>query len=370
MAVGYSLRALREKVAGKLLAAAQWLPFYLARQLRRTLNGQANIRPRHVYLCICDHFEPYWGGGQRSQAQRRIGRWLDEFPGIADQHRDSEGNRLQWTFFYPEEEYREADLNLLAGLCHSGYGEVEIHLHHDNDTAENLRRTLLDYKRRLHEHHDLLQVDMCSGEIMYGFIHGNWALCNSRPDGRWCGVNNELAILRETGCYADFTFPSYPSPTQTRTVNSIYYAVDRPDRPKSHDRGIDAQAGRSGEGLLLVQGPLTLDWGRRKYGIFPGIEYGALLSNFPPSPQRIRLWIDAGISVAGAPEHVFVKLYAHGAQEDVVRMLFDQGGIAAMCDAMKEYCDSNGIVWHYISAAGMVDVIKKLCSVRGDGRTT
>ena len=47
-------------------------------------------------------------------------------------------------------------------------------------------------------------------EVGYAFIHGNWSLCNSRPDGRYCGVNNELDVLRETGCYADFTLPSAP----------------------------------------------------------------------------------------------------------------------------------------------------------------
>ena len=28
-----------------------------------------------------------------------------------------------------------------------------------------------------------------------------------RADGRWCGVDDEIPLLFETGCYADFTFP-------------------------------------------------------------------------------------------------------------------------------------------------------------------
>src|SRR6202043_585670 len=99
-----------------------------------------------------------------------------------------------------------------------------------------------------------------TGEVAYGFVHGNWALDNSRPDGRWCGVNNELDILRQTGCYADFTLPSYPSPTQTRKINSIYYATDDPARPKSHDRGINVgSAPRPANSLMLIQGPLALN---------------------------------------------------------------------------------------------------------------
>ncbi|MFC1831685.1 hypothetical protein ACFL0S_06655 [Thermodesulfobacteriota bacterium] len=37
---------------------------------------------------------------------------------------------------------------------------------------------------------------------------------NLRPPGRWCGVNNEIDILHEMGCYADFTLLSVPSDTQ------------------------------------------------------------------------------------------------------------------------------------------------------------
>src|SRR5258707_498316 len=84
-------------------------------------------------------------------------------------------------------------------------------------------------------------------EEMYAFIHGNWALDNSRPDGRWCGINNELDVLRETGCFADFTLPSAPSPCQTSTINRIYYAVDDPKRPKSHDTGFPIAEHRTPE---------------------------------------------------------------------------------------------------------------------------
>ena len=40
------------------------------------------------------------------------------------------------------------------------------------------------------------------GVIVYGFMHGNWALDNSLPNGQ-CTVNNELDILRKTGCWSD-----------------------------------------------------------------------------------------------------------------------------------------------------------------------
>jgi hypothetical protein len=339
----------------KIVGTLNWLPYYLGREVQRTLQVE-RVPPRQIYFCICDHFEPYWSGADKATARKRIQRWLDEYPKIADKYLDSKGNKLKYSFFYPEEEYQEDDLNALAGLCHAGYGEVEIHLHHDNDTSENLRRTLIDFKHRLHEKHGLLSVDKTTGEIEYGFVHGNWSLCNSRKDGRWCGVNDEINILLETGCYADFTMPSAPSDTQTRKVNSIYYAVDKPGMPKSHDWGVDAEVGKKGEGLLMVQGPLALNFKNRSNGIFPRIENGGLYGNSPPTAERVRLWIDTGISVKGAPEHVFVRLYTHGAQESIMKMLFDDGGF----DEMFRSLQSSGASVNFVSARELVSVIRTL----------
>ena len=132
----------------------------------------------------------------------------------------------------------------------------------------------------LAKEHGQLARDRVSGELKYGFVHGDWALDNSRPDGRCCGVNNELDVLRETGCYADFTMPSAPSVTQTSKINSIYYAVDDPERPKSHNRGVDVGRGaRPADSLMLIQGPLLLNWRRRKFGFLPGVENGCIQAN-------------------------------------------------------------------------------------------
>jgi hypothetical protein len=150
--------------------------------------------------------------------------------------------------------------------------------------------------------------------------------------------------------------PSAPSDTQTRKVNSIYYAVDKPGMPKSHDWGVDAEVGKKGEGLLMVQGPLALNFKNRSNGIFPRIENGGLYGNSPPTAERVRLWIDTGISVKGAPEHVFVRLYTHGAQESIMKMLFDDGGF----DEMFRSLQSSGASVNFVSARELVSVIRTL----------
>jgi hypothetical protein len=164
--------------------------------------------------------------------------------------RDSDGRPPRHTFFYPAEEYEQQHLDALAGLCRAGFGEVEIHLHHDNDTADGLRRKLLEFKEVLAERHGLLSRHRETGEVAYGFIHGNWSLCNSRPDGRWCGVNNELDVLRETGCYADFTMPSAPS--RRRRARSTASITPGTARPRSRTTPVSTWGGTPPENALLM----------------------------------------------------------------------------------------------------------------------
>jgi hypothetical protein len=335
--------------------------------------------PVHVLLCIADHFEPKQGDLRPGAGREALERWLDEYPKKFGNFRDSDGYPPRHTFFYPEEEYEPDYLNSLANLCREGFGEVEIHLHHDNDTADGLRRKLVAFRDLLAERHGLLSRDRRTGQVRYGFIHGNWALDNSLPDGRWCGVNNELDILRETGCYADFTLPSAPSPAQTRKINSIYYAVDDPARPKSHDRGVDVGTGPEPErALMLVQGPLVLDWRRRSHGILPRIESGNLQQGQPPDLHRLDAWMRAHVQVPGQPSWYFIKLHAHGLKPANTPMMLGEP-MQSFHEALKRRAaEDPQFHFHYVTARemynlvrageagfpGRVDEVREFCLVR------
>jgi hypothetical protein len=236
---------------------------------------------------------------------------------------------------------------------------VEIHLHHDNDTSEGLRRKIESFKERLRKH-DLLCRDE-KGKIVYGFIHGNWALDNSRKDGRYCGVNDELLVLKETGCYADFTLPSAPSDAQTRKINSIYYAKDDPGKPKSHDTGIDVESGKEPEGdLMIIQGPLALNWKNRKWGVFPRIEDSKIDRTNPPRRERVDLWVRQHIHVKGKPNWIFVKVYTHGALEEHFSTLLDAPLDDMFSYLESRYNDGSRHILHYVTAREMYQLIKEL----------
>ena len=343
-------------VIEKITLTLRWIPAYLCRTISQKLSKPAAVK-RKIIFSLCDHFEPYWNKVDQKTACGRIAQWLDHYPRVASKFTDTLGNHPKHSFFYPIDEYRHDDLEMLARLCRQGFGEVEVHLHHDNDTSDNLRKTLLDYKKRLHEQHGLLSINKLNGSLSYGFIHGNWALDNSRPDGRWCGVNDEISILEETGCYADFTLPSAPSNTQTKKINSIYYAEDDPLRPKSHDTGVDVAVGTKGKGLLMIQGPLALAWHNRKYGIVPRIENSGIHADGPPTRHRIKLWIDTAINISGAEDHIFVKVYTHGTQDDIMKLLFRNGGFEHLFGGLQEYAEMLGADLHFVSAREMANIV-------------
>jgi len=320
-----------------------WLSSYLASRKR----GEP-VSPSHVFFCFCDHYEPRWAKPTADIALARVSHWLDNYPRMADQHRDADGRPPQHTFFFPAEEYAPEYLDALAQLSRRGYGETEIHLHHDNDTAENLKSQISNFKSQLQTHGFL-------SRNRYAFIHGNWSLCNSRPDGRWCGVNNELTILRDTGCYADFTLPSAPSDTQTRKINSIYYATDNPGKPKSHDTGVDVRVGATPSGdLLLIQGPLALDWRHRKHGLIPRIENADISGNHRVDAARVANWIRQRIGVNGKPDWIFVKVHTHGCQENNFPVIFD----GKLHDALRDVCASRRHTLHYVTAREMYNLVK------------
>lgn len=331
-------------------AMDKWFPGYLSSVFRRPRADG----PFHVLYCLADHHEPFRGGADKASALAIVRRWRDEFPRLVARHQDADGRYPVVTLFYPEEEYDPEVMAELAGLARDGYAEIEVQLHHRHDTAAGFRSKLTGFRDRLHGAHGLLGTDK-QGAPRYGFVHGNWALCNSRADGDWCGVNEELAVLSETGCYADFTFPSAPSPTQPRMVNTLYRAVDAPGRPRGHDRGRVVRVDSSSrDGLMLVTGPLAPFWGRRKWGVFPRLENGEISGANPPTGARLDAWVRQHIHVRGNPNWIVVKVHTHGCVAENANLLLSE----RMEWAIRMVSTSESWTPHFVSARELYNIIR------------
>ena len=157
-----------------------WLLPYLKDRFRKRIR---TAKPKRAWVAITDHYEPLGMGASVETALGRVAHWRDKWPRIADDApRDAAGQRPQYSFFYPQEEYRRDLLDGIAEMVRLGVGDVEVHLHHDNEQRDSFIRKVTEFCRRLTDDHGLLRQQ--DGRTVFGFIHGNWALDNSRPDGR------------------------------------------------------------------------------------------------------------------------------------------------------------------------------------------
>lgn len=337
-----------------------WFPGYLKEFLLKTSQKESTEGLKHIIFLFVDHFEAPLG--ERMIGRQRITEWVAKYPKIAKRHQDSDGICPQHTWFYACEKFdldykgAEEELKAISELCRGGYGEIEFHLHHHNDTSASLKDKINRGVEIFNKFGALITAENKPQKV-FGFIHGGWALDNSIK-GK-CGVNNELQVLREAGCYADFTFPAYSFISQPRKINSIYYSKDDPDKPKSYDTGFDVEVGKKPMGdLMIIEGSLTINWKDWRHIFYPKIEYGDISKQDPPTPTRVDQWIRCNIHVKGRPEWAFVKIYCHGCYDETMEVV-----LGKKIDEMFTYLEdkyNDGVKYrlHYVTARQAYNIIK------------
>jgi hypothetical protein len=337
-----------------------WLFAYIWQRLCRLFAAENSSNERHIIIAICDHFDFGSSGKYRQGEEDILAIWEKEYPSLSDRHRDSNGINLKHTWFFPPHYHRGDYLESLVALCSRGYGEIEMHLHHDHmppfpDTSDTLREKLRMCIESYGKHGVFCLPD---GTKTFAFIHGDWALDNSRG-GKYCGVNDEIKILAEEGCYADFTFPSLHE-SQPRKINSIYYVEDDPQQPKSYDNGVDVRVGgRESGDLMLIQGPLEIRL-KKKFGIpfFPAIEAAELEGSNRLCMERMNAWLKAHIHVKGKPEWIFVKLHTHGAMKGNYEHNFGEMADRFFTELENKYNNPKDGYLHYVTTREMFNIIR------------
>ncbi len=336
--------------------SAIWVPAYLGDVFSGRYSHAEETTD--LFFLMCDHWEP--GSGEKNI--KAAAAWLERFKVIASDHTDSDGRRFRYSWYYPVDKIEESILRMLSRSAYEGFGEVQVHWHHNHSSPEAFEKELqagLDIFVR-----NWALVDSAGAEPRWSFIHGNWSLDGSIP-GK-CGVSNGIEILQRNGCYADFTFPAPGTTGQPATINRIYYVHDTPEA-KSYDQGEVAQVGVAGDGFLMFPGPLALDFRNPLILIENTAIDDSEATGFSGKlrkpdnyrdyfrPSRIQLWNEVHIGVEGKPEWVFVKAHAHGMQNTEELLA---GQLDALLDALESYCETRGIRLHYVTSREAFNLVK------------
>lgn len=316
--------------------------------------------PLDFMILIANHFEPRALTLGTSTAVQNIVNWcnaLEELP-----IRDHDGFPFRHTYFFPAEQYSAEFLVPLEEHCRKGFGEVEVHLHHGvakPDNAENLRHQLQQFVKNLRSHGFLsYDRDDPVKAPRYSFVHGNWALANS-AGGKFCGVDEEMEILFETGCYMDCTLPSAPHIAQVNKINSIYQCGYPLSQRAPHRDGQDLSVGDKDPLLpILLQGPLLLNWKHIYKRIpFPGIENGVIHDYSPPTVERFRHWAAARIHVVGRTNWIFIKLHTHALRDDHAKSTRGPFIQRFLADLLRIYNDGDRYRLHFTTARESANII-------------
>ena len=304
----------------KLKWSLPWLSRYPLWRAGTTLRSFAEDgATRHLIVVVANHFEPSWKADNSfcdpETQKRRVASWIRDARATGRALQDHDGTPFRHTYFYPAEQYHRSLIEMLTDLEAEGLGAIEVHLHHGvhkPDTADRTRRALLEFRNLLAEEHNCLSREDGDHRPRYAFVHGNLALANSMG-GRCCGVDNEMEILAETGCYADMTLPAAPGESQVAMINAIYQCGRPFNERAPHRVGRRLRVGDQVRTPVILTGPLIFDWsGLARSLPRPRLDDGALTATYPPGAARLKRWRNARISVSGRPDWVFIKLYCHG----------------------------------------------------------
>jgi hypothetical protein len=334
---------------------------------------------KHILFAFVDHFEPCG-----ALASRQVGAWVNDYMAMAGRHADADGRHPVHSYFLIsppaiEPSLLEATLVRLNEVTYRGYGEIEYHCHHgvpderlrtQQEAAEELVRLVADAKARFTSHGALVTAET-QPRVTFGFIHGMWALDNSRHDPwyqgdghyEYCGVDRELELLSRLGAYADFTFPAW-GPMEPYLKNAIFYAADD-DSPASYETLEQihlAEVGQPSWGdLMLIEGP-AVDYG---WGPDATDNIGCVAGSYHdwPTLRRMGYWVGCNIHVIGNDDWIFVKVHTHGCAGDITDPQTWDCFFGASMDnfySQIEGAYNDGTAWklHYVSAREMYNIVK------------
>jgi len=325
-----------------------WIRAYLKQAIAR-IYAEKHGGPTHVIFQFVDHFE-------LAGKQPRLSEWMSKYPQLASRHSDADGIAPKHTWYYALDLIEEDELEQLSKLVVDGFGEIELHWHHSHDTSDSFQKKLKAGLKIFQKYGFMRPVEE-GKDGCFAFIHGNWSLNNSRGE-QFCGVDNEIELLKQAGCYGDFTFPALYSAAQPNKINAIYYA-DFKKGPAGYFKGRTAAVGvkESAKEFLIFEGPFTINWKDWRFKWHPTLEDGDIgVSCTHDDPLRIDAWVRQGICVKGRPDWVFVKVFCHGGQDH--RYVLGDETDRMFRYLEEKYNDGKNYILHYVTSREAYNMVK------------
>jgi len=273
-------------------------------------------------FAFCDHRAPLWNGvdgldAQRARGMQALGRWLS---GAARHYRDATGLPPSTAFFFPGDRYRPSYWNPCQ-TARAGLARSSCTWHHDGDTRETLRAQIERSLCLFAEHGSLGPGVPTAGPATLSSTATGLGNGGATAPRLW--VDDEIALLFETGCLRRFHLSSAPDEPSPTSSTAIFWPMGDLRRPA-------LRPGRAGAGGPHARGSHPHDRGpagspcaRRPQAL--RIENGSLTSNECRTPARVRSW--SGENITSRPAGmVFVKSNTHGAPEPEAASLLGEGG--------------------------------------------
>ena len=216
-------------------------------------------------------------------------------------------------------------LDALAELARGGFGEVEVHLHHDGDTATTLRADIADYLGKYAAARPPVARRRRAAALR---VHPRQLVPRQRAPRR------PLVRRRRR----DPAALSTPAATPTSRSRRRPTSASRTSSTRSTGRPATWRARRAYEagerarvGDAHARSPphdRRAARARAAPALGVRIENGALTAAIRRRPRACATGSTQGIHVDGRPEWVFVKVHTHGAPEKNAASLLGDGGRA------------------------------------------
>lgn len=209
----------------------------------------------HLIYMHADHFEP--GSCPLDICNERLKIWTNDlkklkikpslfvFPSLLMDYRDGK-------IITRPSSLTSTIIKYLKPMENNG-ADINLHIHHERWTTSSVTTepwiTLLREKKVTDEQMLIAHIidvkkvfeDVGVDMTFWGFVHGMWGL--NASDTRVCNIENEIIILKEYGCFGDFTFPA-GRPRCTPDMSGIFSVPDRIGK-KIYNAGFKLKKGRN-----------------------------------------------------------------------------------------------------------------------------